>query len=202
MSAKSIPGILINIDSENSAKLKAWVEQIDWQIIVNQIEKRGVSITHDKKPEKGQKLSFFCRLTEAPKERGRYRPHYGDFGGGFSYAFQDHPDGTQIIARSSILPLYKKNIKPLILTIPNKIEITVPSDNYGILSADDSQFKEGVNQFGFHGEFFQLFHAWEWYSEDSEPFKFSFYPSSVGCVATVLHLESKDLLDLTKDLQW
>ena len=193
-------GILINIGSEHSAQLQAWVDETDWLIIANQLETRSAIVALDKKSTLGG--FSLCRLTEVPEERNRYRPHYGDSGGGFEYRFRTHPSGTQVIAQSSVFETYKKDLCPLELILPNSIETQVPAANYEIISADNSRFKEGWNQFGFRGKFFHIFHAWEWYSEDTHPFEFQFHPLSVGCVIRISHIESNTLLDLTKDVEW
>ena len=194
------PGIFIKIDKIHSLRIREWVHEIDWQIIVNQIEMRGVSLGHDTQPDEG--ISSFCRITEIPKGRGRYRPNYGDFGGGFEYSFSSHPDGIKFIAHSTVLKAYRKSLKDLEIILPGRIEIRAPSEGYGIIDVDDSRFVEGENYFGFHGDFFDLFHVWEWYNEDTHPFEFRFSPSSIGCFASVLHIESNTLLDLTKDVEW
>ncbi len=194
------PGILINIDPKHSAKLQTWVNEIDWQIIANQFETRSAVLVLDKKSTLGG--FSLTRLTEIPEEKDRYRPHYGDFGGGFSYSFRDHPDGTYLLAQSTARPVHRKNLVPLALILPSKIKTALVAEGYGVISAGDSQFEAGENQFGFYGDIFQRFHAWAWYSEDIEPFEFRFYPGSVGCMVEAVHLPTENLIDLTKDVMW
>jgi hypothetical protein len=197
------PGILINIDPEYSAQIIDWVQEIDWRIIASQIEKRGKATVFYKAPD--DPFPRFHRLEEIPKERGVYRPHYGDTGGGFEYCFRSTPEGIKVSGYSHGARFYKVEPPPLELMLPQKIEIEIPrklQENFGILYPHDNYFKEGENQFGFYSEFFSIFHNWQWYSEDTEPFEFSFVPMSIGCLVRVLHIQSKEMLDLTKDVGW
>ena len=205
MSKKHIPGIQIRIDKVNSQHIRNWLSDIDWQIISDQIEERGSIVVRDYQPPDSSLSSRFHRLEKLPTERGRFRPHYGEFGGGFQYHIRSHAQGTRIVGHSNAAKFYKITPPPLDIILPNKIEIMVSTEgveNFGVFYPHDNQFKAGENTFAFFGEFFQLFHAWKWYSEDTDPFEFQFIPMSVGCLVRVLHIESNTLLDLTEDVGW
>ena len=204
MNMKTQSGILINLSPEDSAQLINWVQEIDWRIIKRQIERGGTPTVFYKAP--GEAFARFVRLEELPEERGLYRPHYGDTGGGFEYTFRaTTPEGTKVSGYSQAAKFYRIEAPPLELTLPQKIENQIPErlqENFGILDPHDNSFKQGDNHFGFHGEFFSIFHNWQWYNEDVEAFEFSFVPMSIGCLVRILHLESNTLLDLTKDVEW
>ena len=203
MNEKLQSGILIDLSSEDATQLINWVHEIDWRIIKRQIERGAKPTVFYKAP--GEAFSQFVRLEELPEERGLYRPHYGDIGGGFEYTFRAVPEGIKISGYSQGAKFYRIDAPPLELTLPQKIAIEIPEKlqkNFGILYPHDNYFKEGANQFGFYGDFFSVFHNWQWYSEDTEPFEFSFVPMSIGCLVRVLHVESNEPLDLTKDVGW
>ena len=202
MTKKYLPGIQIRIGQADSLRVQEWIYEIDWQILSKQFEKRKSVLAFDMQPPDGGIFPRFHRLDKLPTERGRFRPHYGDFGGGFEYLFRSHPEGTKLLARSTVLKVYRESLEPFEIVLPNPTQTQALAKGYGIISVNDSRFAKGENYFGFFGDFFKIFHAWEWYSEDTEPFEFRFLPSSVGCFASVFHLESGALLDLTKDVQW
>jgi hypothetical protein len=102
-----------------------------------------------------------ARLTELPTEKDRYRPHYGDFSGGFSYTFRAQPEGVHLLVQSTVRPVLHRNLSSLRLILPTEMKSEGPGDNYGVLSTSDSDFLDGENIFGFHGKFFQHFHAWK-----------------------------------------
>ena len=200
---KSQPGILINLCPEDSAHLINWVQEIDWRIIKRQIERGGTPTVFYK--ASGETFARFVHLEELPEERGIYRPHYGDIGGGFEYIFRAAPEGTKVSGYSQGAKFYRIEAPPLEITFPQKIEIEIPEklqENFGILSPHDNHFKEGETQFGFYGKFFSIFHNWQWYGEDVEAFEFSFVPTSIGCLVSVLHVQSNEALDLTGDVDW
>ena len=205
MSKKHLPGIQIRIDKINSQRIRKWLRDIDWQIISSRIAKNGNITARDYKPPDGGH-SRFHHLEELPTERGRFRPHYGDVGGGFEYYLRSHPQGTKLIGTCERVGFfYKITSPPLELILPNKIELQVyeePSEGGGFIYPHDNQFIDGENTLGFYGDFFKLFHNWEWYSENIKPFEFVFVPMSIGCLFKVLHLETNTLLDLTKDIDW
>jgi hypothetical protein len=203
MSEKTQPGILINLSPEDSAQLIEWVQEIDWRIIKRQIERGGKPTVLYKAP--GETFSRFVHLEEISKERGIYRPHYGDTGGGFEYKFRATPGCTKVSGYSHGARFYKVEAPPLEITLPQTIETEIPEElqkNFGLLYPHDNHFAIGENQFGFHGEFFSCFHNWQWYSEDTEAFEFSFVPMSIGCLVRISHIESNEMLDLTRDADW
>lgn len=203
MSEKSLSGILINLNPENSAHLINWVQEIDWRIIAAQIERKGTATVFYKTPD--DSFPSFHQLNELPEKRGLYRPHYGDTGGGFEYAFRATSKGTQISGYSQGAKFYRIEAPPLEIVLPLKIESQVPEElqkGYGILAPHDNDFNKGANHFGFYGDFFAIFNNWQRYSEDVEAFEFSFVPTSIGCLVRILHLESGETLDLTQDVNW
>lgn len=203
MSIKPLPGILINLNPEDSAYLINWVHEIDWRIIAAQIERKGTATVFYKTP--GDSFPSFHQLNELPEERGLYRPHYGDTGGGFEYVFRAMPEGTQVSGYSQGAKFYRIEASPLEIVLPLQIESQVPEElqkGYGILAPHDNAFNAGGNPFGFYGDFFSIFHNWQWYSEDIETFEFSFVPTSIGCLVRILHVESGETLNLTKDVNW
>jgi hypothetical protein len=198
-----IPGILFRIDATNSLHLREWVQETDWQIIASQIEKRGVAIVLDMQPDQGEFPFHLGQIREIPSKRGRYRPHYGNFGGGFEFCFRPQIDGIVLTAsclakkaEGEILPSFK-------LHLFTKVELQIEYlYRTGLIYVHDANFTEGENNFGFFGEFYEKFRAWEWYGEDLTAFEFWFAPLSVGCLMRVLHARSGSLLDLTKDVDW
>jgi hypothetical protein len=196
-------GILINIDTEYSAQIIDWVQEIDWRIIKRQIELGAKPTVLYKASD--DSFPRFHHLEEIPKERGIYRPHYGDTGGGFEYIFRATPEGTKVSGYSQGAKFYRVEAPPLELTLPQAIEIQISEElqkNFGLLYPHDNNFKQGENHFGFYGEFFTIFHNWQWYSEDIEAFEFSFVPMSIGCLGHISHLQSNETLDLTRDVNW
>ena len=205
MTKKYLPGIQIRMDQADSLRVQEWIYEIDWQILSKQFEKRKSVLAFDTQPPDGGVFPRFHRLDKLPTERGRFRPHYGDTGGGFEYHIRSLPQGTQIIGHSRAAEFYKITPPPLEILLENKVDVEVfqePNKWGGSLYPPDNRFTEGENIFGFYGDFFKIFHAWEWYSEDTEPFEFEFVPMSMGCLIRVLHIESNTLLDLTKDVDW
>ena len=203
MSTESLSGIQINLSPEDSAHLINWVHEIDWRIIADQIERKGTATVFYKTP--GDSFPSFHQLNELPEERGLYRPHYGDTGGGFEYIFRAMPEGTQVSGYSQGAKFYHIEAPPLEIVLPLKIESQVPEalqTGYGILAPHDNDFNAGENYFGFYGDFFTIFNNWQWYSEDVEAFEFSFVPTSVGCLVRILCDENGETLDLTHDVNW
>jgi hypothetical protein len=205
MKEKYLPGIQIRIDEHNSQRIKKWLSDIDWEILANGIEKNGGVTAFDYLPVEGKRSPRFHRLEKLPAERGRFRPHYGEAGGGFEFHIRSESKGTMLVGTSKAADFHKITPPPLNFLLPNKIEIEVyrePVEWDGFIYPHDNRFIDGENILGFYGDFFRLFHAWEWYSEDTEPFEFTFVPMSIGCLIRVLHIESDETLDLTKDVDW
>ena len=203
MSEKTTSGVLINLSTEDSAQLIEWVQEIDWRIIKRQIERGGKPTVLYK--AHGEAFSRFVRLEEIPAERGVYRPHYGDTGGGFEYIFRDTPKGIKVSGYSHGARFYKVEAPPLEIALPQAIEKQIPAElqkNFALLYPHDNNFNKGENQFGFYGEFLSIFQNWQWYSEDTEAFEFSFVPMSIGCLVRISHIKSNETLDLTKDVDW
>jgi hypothetical protein len=197
------PGILFRIDAANSLYLSEWVQETDWQIITSQIKKRGVAMILDMQPDRGGFPFGLGQIREIPSERGRYRPHYGDFGGGFEFCFRPQIDGIALTASCLAKTAEGEGLPSLKLHLPGIVEFQVAYfHRTGLAYVHNSIFAEGENSFGFYDEFYELFRAWEWYGEDMTSFEFWFAPLSVGCLMRVLHTRSGSLLDLTKDVDW
>jgi hypothetical protein len=195
------PGILFRIEPSYTRKIAAWVEEIDWQILKSSIEKRGGALALDWQ-NTGQS-GFFKSLTEMPTERGRYRPHYGDFGGGFEYSLHPSPGFIAVKARTLVKDAYGQEFAPFEFSLPGRVETSISKASpSGLYYPHDSRLTDGETKFGFSGEFYAGFRTWEWYSEDLERYDFQFYPLSVGCLIHVIDLEQQSLLDLTKDIEW
>ena len=201
MNQKTDPGILFRIDPENSVRLREWVYETDWQIIASQIDRRGAAIVLDQQPEEGQ--FSLGTIREIPSQRGRFRPHYGDFGGGFEYRFRPQPHGVSLIVSCLAKNADGGVLPTLELHLPGTVEFQVDHlYNTGLVYVDGSRFTSGENHFGFYGEFFEIYRNWKCYREGAVGFEFRFYPLSVGCMMRILHLKTESLLDLTKDVHW
>ena len=194
-------GVFFRMNPEQSARIKAWVEEIDWQVIRATIEKRGRALVIDQFSSPGP--GFFQTIDSVPAERGRYRLHMGSFGGGFEYRFRAKSGFAALTAISTAQIAADLGLQTLQLNLPDSLAWQFSGETFGIPYVHDSYFEAGHEHwFGVCAEFFDMFRRWKWYSEDVENFEFQFYPMSVGCMARIIHIESGEILDLTQDVEW
>jgi hypothetical protein len=195
----TVPGIFFHVRDPLTSELVSWRRDVDEAVMRYQLGRRSQILVC------GLQDQGMTHITEMP-ERGKFMPYYGMIGGGFTFIF--HPAGelteitVETVASENPL-LHPEPIEPLKLSAPDLLLTQAEVyENIGTVSPDDTMTYLPEFLFGFYGEFLDMFHKWEWYSEDVEKYDFIFVPTSVGTMVNVRHQESGSILDLTRDVSW
>jgi hypothetical protein len=193
------PGIVFCIDPQTSREIRAWIEELDWQYIKHRIEDVGGCTVAKINLEPGEWPTK--HLETIPEKPGIYRALMSVVGGEVIYRFC--PQGKTVTLH--IDTLYSiPNIADhpgRTMTLNQPLAHQVDADGKDILFVY-AVLKYGENLFGFTGEIFDIFRAWERYSENAEEFEFKFQPISIGCDIWVIHRESQESLCLTENVEW
>lgn len=88
------------------------------------------------------------------------------------------------------------------ITLAQPLEHRLEAGDFDILYVKEIRFTDSENLFGFTGEFFDIFRAWERYIPNAEDFEFVFQPLTIGCVVWVIHVESGESIHLTANVDW
>ena len=193
------PGIFFRIDLQTSRQIREWIDELDWQYIKHRIGEIGSCMVAKIKPDPGKIPAQV--LENVPEKAGIYRPLMSVIGGEVTYRFR--PQGKTVMLH--IKTLY---VIPNIADCPGRtMTLNQHFEHQAVTNGNEIMFtyarlKDGDNLFGFSGEFFDIFHAWEYYSEDFELFEFEFQPLSIGCGVSVIHLASGEKIHLTANVEW
>ena len=122
--------------------------------------------------------------------------------GELSYIFRPHTNGVTLTVFAGYKIPGSDDYPTFTFELPQLLERQVETDGFGILFVSDALFSADDNFFGFTGEFFKNFHAWNRYNENVEDFEFEFQPLSIGCEVSVIHIESGERLHLTAGANW
>lgn len=193
------PGIFFRIRDPYTSQIVSWKREVDEAVMRYQLG-RSSSI-----PAFGLQDQGLTQISELP-ERGKFVPFYGDIGGGFSFFFHPAREVTELVIETAVSghPFFHPDpIEPLKLKMPNAmLRQAEVYKHIGTVGPDDTLVDLTEFLFGFYREYLDKYRAWEWYNEDVEKFDFMFAPTSVGTMVNVLHRESGELLDLTRDFEW
>jgi len=194
------PGILFRIDPETSSQIRAWIEELDWQYIKERIERTGRCMV--KKIHRKPSDRYISLIDTMPEQPGIYRPQTADVGGETVYRFCPQTDtvelNTQVLY---VIPnVAERPVRSITLAQPPEHQLE--AGDFDILYIKEIRFGDCENLFGFTGEYFDIFRAWERYSPNVEDFEFVFQPLTIGCEVLVIHVASGERLHLTANVDW
>ncbi len=192
-------GIFFRVRDPFTSQIVSWRRGVDEAVMRYQLGRSSQILVF------GLRDQGLTNITEMPA-RGEFMPYYGVIGGGFEFVL--HPAGelTEVTVEAAVSqhPMFHPDpIEPLRLAIPAAMHTQAEVlENIGTVAPNDATTYLPEFLFGFYGQFIDIFHGWEWYSEDAGKYDFIFVPTSVGTMVSIRHRESESLLDLTRDVQW
>jgi hypothetical protein len=194
------PGILFRIDPKSSRQLREWIEEIDWQYIKHCIERGGKCMVKKIHHTPGER--YINIIDTMPEKPGIYHPKTADVGGETIYRFRSQANAAVLNAQVlyGIPDVAEQPARSITLAQP--LEHRLEAGDFDILYVKEIRFTDSENLFGFTGEFFDIFRAWERYGPNAEDFEFVFQPLTIGCVVWVIHVESGESIHLTANVDW
>lgn len=177
---------------------------MDYQVICDQFERSGraIIVSLKGKPSFGQ-------ITEKP-EIGEAVPWYGDVGTGYEYRLLPNPDGYLLKVRnlaSEHRMLCRETLPPYEIHVPKPVALHQNGNssqgkerNAGYAFSEDKVV--GEITYCVTPDIFPILAAWSWYGEPISRYEFIFAPLTIGNLVSVRHIESDEVIDLTKNIEW
>jgi len=197
--------LVFRIANEDYSKVHQYHMEMDYRVIKNQIERKGMAMIRRFHGQDGLQ-----QIRELP-EMGEAVPWYGTFGAGFSYTIRNENEGSCLKVEclaSEFSMLCSEKLPALELHLSDGAQYRESIDQIlkGTFRLSIDAFIENEEDQEIYlmitPEFLPILTAWSAWGEPLTKYKFVFNPSSVGCAVQVQHMGSGDSIDLTKDVNW
>ena len=191
-------GILFRIPAPISQQIMAWRQQLDWQVMQYQIDNHGKVLVVRYKDDRRLQI-----ITTTPAI-GEAEVWYGNVGGGYRFTFSPQPNGCEleiINMAGSHKQFYPDVFPPF--TAHLSTSITLGALDLELLSGanDRKPNKMGEWVFEITGDLYQRLQQWKWQQAQALAFNYIFIPTSVGCRIEVEELSSKEIFDVTAEIE-
>jgi hypothetical protein len=197
--------LVFRIADEAYSKVYQYRQEMDYRVIKNQIERKGMAMIRRFRDQDG-----LNQIRELPKV-GEAVPWYGTFGAGFSYTIRNEIEGGSLkmeCLASEFSLLCSEKLPSLELHLSDGAQYRESIDQIlkGFFRLTIDAFIENEEDQEIYlmitSEFLPILAEWPFWGEPLTQYDFIFNPSSVGCAVLVQHVESGESINLTKDVNW
>ena len=197
--------LVFPIANEDYSKVHQYRMEMDYRVIKNQIERKGMAMIRRFRDQDG-----LHQIRELP-EMGEAVPWYGTFGAGFSYTIRNEIEGCSLKVEclaSEFSLLCSEKLPPLEIHLSDGAQYRESIDQIlkGTFRLSIDAFIENEEDQEIYlmitPEFLPILTAWSAWGEPLSQYEFVFNPSSVGCAVLVQHVGSGESINLTKDVNW
>lgn len=201
----TVSELIFRITGEAYAQVVRYRQEMNYQIIRDQIERKGRAMIERYRGERR-----FGPISDLPAI-GEAVPWYGDVGTGYSYTLRPQVQGCMLkienVANgksffcSKALPPQEIHtpVGPVLKTFTDGTGKDSPRHvGYAFVEDEDA----GELLLSITADLYPLLAAWSHYGKALRQYEFIFGPLTVGTLIEVRHVESGEGLDLTKDVAW
>ncbi len=188
-------------------QILTWQQAIDLEIMCYQIERFGRAMVIKRGGE-----GRVQQVSQVPAP-GEAQPYYGEIGGAYCYLFHPQCDGCVLRVENIVsgrVLFHPDPIPPLELFVPDPVELhTFPNGNQsflkpdvGYIFVDNTQLEDGQVIFTITQDIYPRLAAWKRYGEPPAAYIFKFNPTLIGCFVHVEHIQTGEVLDVTRNVRW